>query len=95
MPALVSTRHEYDSLFAIYVPIAIGVCAIVLLATLFAVLQGRRRPPEKAKRWHENNPLEGSYALLLTLIVGFLLFETYTHEHRVDTVSLQERPSGT
>jgi cytochrome c oxidase subunit 2 len=95
VPALVDTRHEYDHLFRIYVPIAIGVFAVVALATAFAVVRYRGRPPEQAARWHEHNPLEGAYALILALTVAFLLYLTFTAEHRVDTVSAREPPSLT
>ena len=90
--ALVSTRHEYDHMFSIYVPIAIGVFLLITLAVLGAVLVYRRRPPERAARWHENNPVEGTYALLLACVAAFLLYLTFSAEHRVDTISLGERP---
>ena len=91
-PALVDTRAEYDHVFSIYVPIAIGVFALIAIAALGAVLVYRRRPPEKAARWHEHNLLEGGYAVLLTCVVAFLLYVTFSAEHRVDTVSARERP---
>ena len=93
LPALVSTRHEYDHLFSIYVPIATGVVIVIYLAVLVVVLVGRRRPPERAARWHENNRLEGSYALLLACVVVFLLYLTFGAEHRVDTVANREPPA--
>ena len=92
---LVDTRHEYEHLFSIYVPIAIGVFAVIVLAIAYCLLRYRRRPPELAARWHENNRLEGSYALVLAGVVAFLLYLTFTAEHRVDTVSARERPSVT
>ncbi len=91
LAALVSTRQQYDHLFNIYVPIGLGVFALVVLLTVFAVLRYRRRPPEKAARWHEHHPIEGTYALVLTAIVAFLLWETFTTEHKVDTVANHER----
>jgi cytochrome c oxidase subunit II len=90
--ALVDTRHEYQHLFWIYVPIAIGVVAVVWLAAMFALFRYRRRSPDQAAQWQENNRLEGGYAVLLGLVVAFLLYLTFTAEHRVDTVSAQERP---
>ena len=63
--ALVDTRHEYSHLFGIYVPIAIGVFALFAGAIVVAALVYRRREPARAARWHENNRLEGGYALLL------------------------------
>jgi cytochrome c oxidase subunit II len=91
--ALISTRHEFWSLADIYGPIAIGVCLVVFLAAGFAVVRYRRRAVPS--RRHENNPLEISYAVLLTLVVAFLLYETFAHEHRVDTVANRQRPSLT
>lgn len=93
MTALIDTRHEYGHLFSIYVPIAIGVVAVVWLLALFAVLRYRRRRAEQAADWRENNPLESGYAVLLGLVVVFLLYLTFTAEHRVDTVSARERPA--
>ena len=91
--ALVSTRAEYDHLFSIYVPIAGAVFAIVLCAVLAAVL--RYRGNDRPTRRTGSDVLEGSYAVLLVCMVGFLLFETFTAEHRVDTVANRERPSLT
>jgi cytochrome c oxidase subunit 2 len=89
---LVDTRAEYQHVFDIYVPIAIGVFALIVIATLLAVLVYRRRPPERAARWYEHDRLEGGYALLLVATVAFLLYITFTAEHRVDTVAARERP---
>src|SRR5213080_3019661 len=90
--ALVSTRHEYDHLFSIYVPIAIGVFAVIVLAIVAAVVVFRRRPPERAARWSEHNLVEGSYAALLAGVAAFLLYLTFTAEHRVDTVANRQHP---
>jgi cytochrome c oxidase subunit 2 len=95
MPGVVDTRHEYQHVFGIYVPIAVGVFLVITLITLVAVLRYRTRPPERVARWHENNRLEGSYALLLGLVCVFLLFVTFTAEHRVDTVANQQKPALT
>jgi cytochrome c oxidase subunit 2 len=92
-PGLVSTRGEYDHLFSIYVPIAIGVFVVIVVVVVGAVVIFRRRPPERAARWHENNPVEGTYAVLLACVAAFLLYLTFTAEHKVDTVPNQERPA--
>lgn len=91
--ALISTRHEYWSLWSVYVPIAGGVFALFLFLLLFAVVRYRRR--DEAARWHEHNPLEGGYAVLLALTVAVLLYLTFSHEHRVDTVANRQRPTLT
>jgi cytochrome c oxidase subunit 2 len=93
--ALVDTRREYGHLFSIYVPIAIGVFALIATVTLVASLVFSRRQPEQAARWYEHNVLEGGYATLLTLIVAFLLYLTFPAEHRVDTVANRQRPALT
>jgi cytochrome c oxidase subunit 2 len=93
--ALISTRHEYGWLFGIYVPIAAGVFAVICVVVLTAVVRYRRRAPEEVSRRSEHNPLEAGYALLLTATVAFLLYLTFTAEHRVDTVSLTETPAVT
>lgn len=95
MTALIDTRREYNHLAGIYIPIAIAVFAVVVLATALAVLVYRRRAPAQAARWHEHNPLEGAYAVALAFVVAFLLSLTFAAEHRVDTVAARERPSVT
>ncbi len=93
--ALVDTRHEYDRVFAVYVPIAVGVFAVVVVAIAVAVLRYRGRDPAQAARWHENNRVEAGYALMLAGVVAFLLYVSLSAEHRVDTVAARERPSLT
>jgi cytochrome c oxidase subunit II len=91
--ALVETGHEYHHLFNIYVPIAVGVFVLIVVIVAVVVAIFARRRPEEAARWHEHNPLEGAYAVVLALTVVFLLYLTLTAEHRVDTVANHERPS--
>jgi cytochrome c oxidase subunit II len=93
--ALISTRHEYNALFAVYVPIAAGVFAVIVVAVLGAVLRYRRRHPADVSRVSERNSLEAGYAALLTATVAFLLYLTFSAEHRVDTVSLRQTPALT
>lgn len=91
--ALISTRHEYSALARVYAPIAIGVFALIVLLVLWAVLRYRRRA--EAATWHEHNPIEAGYAVLLTLVAAFLLYLTFFREHRVDTVANRQVPSLT
>jgi cytochrome c oxidase subunit 2 len=93
--AVVSTHHEYYRVFDVYVPIALGVFGLVLVLTVFAVLRYRKRSPERAATWHKHEPLEGAYAALLTLVVAFLLYLTFSAEHQVDTVAARQRPAVT
>jgi cytochrome c oxidase subunit 2 len=77
------------------VPVAIGVFALIFVVVAFAVVRFSRRPPERASRWHEHNPLEIGYAVVLGCVVAFLLYVTFSAEHRVDTVSAHQRASVT
>jgi len=92
-PALVDTRHEYQHLFSIYVPIAIGVFALIVTVALIALVLFSRRKPHDAARWYEHNVAEGSYAAVLALTVAFLLYLTFTAEHKVDTVANRQKPA--
>ena len=93
--ALVDTGHEYQHLFDIYAPIALGVFVLIAVAVGYAVMRYRGRAPQQAARWHEHNLLEGSYAVLLACVVAFLLYLTFTAEHQVDTVANAERAGVT
>src|ERR1051325_1702634 len=90
--ALVETRHEYQHVFGIYVPIALGVLALIFTVTIGAVLVFRRRKPSQTARWHENTPLEAAYAAMLAGVVAFLLYVTFSAEQKVDAVARGERP---
>ena len=92
---LVDTRHEYYRVYDVYVPIAAGIFAAIVLVVVVAVLVYRRRPRERAARWHENNPLEGAYAVLLTCVVAFLLYLTFSAEHATDTQANAQRAAVT
>jgi cytochrome c oxidase subunit 2 len=85
----------YAHLFNVYAPIGIGVFVVFSVAIVLAAIRYRKRPPSAAARWRENNLLEGSYALLLVCVIAFLLYLTYSAEHKVDTVSAHEKPSLT
>jgi cytochrome c oxidase subunit 2 len=67
------------------------VFAVIVIVMLAAVVIFRRRPPERAGRWSEQNAIEGSYAVALACVATFLLYLTFTAEHRVDTVANRQR----
>src|SRR5579875_1130221 len=90
-PALVTTSGQYSRVFDIYVPIALAVLAIIFIAALFLVVKNRRRLVPT--RTHENNPVELSYSILLTLIVVGLLYVTFSSMHQTDTVLQREKPN--
>ena len=93
LATLISTRREFDRLASIYLPIAIGVFALVLVLTLFSVIRYRRRPEPTGPA--ELVRVEGGYAVLLTLVAALLIYLSLSTEHTVDTVASHERPSVT
>jgi cytochrome c oxidase subunit 2 len=89
--ALISTHQDYDRLFSIYVPIGLGILVFIAVGLPLVALIYRRRPPERAGRWHEQHLVEGTYAVVLAAVVGFLLWKTFGVEHQVDTLANRER----
>jgi len=79
-----STQRAYDHVAGIYLPIAIGVFAfvVVFLAALL-VLGARRRV---AGTRSEADGVEGLYALVLACVAGFLVWVTFTAETPIDRV---------
>lgn len=94
---LVDTRREYDWLFNIYVPIALGVFGLFAFTILAMAVHYRRRGDTVGPRRNIINAhrLETGYAVLLACVAVLLLYFTYTAEHKVDTVAAAERPAVT
>jgi heme/copper-type cytochrome/quinol oxidase subunit 2 len=92
---LIGVFNEYDRVVSAYVPIAIAVFTLSVVLPLFAVRIRRRRARgfRRATRWHETNPFEGTYAMLLACVAALLLYLTFTTQRKVDTVSNQRHPS--
>jgi cytochrome c oxidase subunit 2 len=84
---LVSTRHEYNQLFDVYVPIALAVFVIVAGTILVTVLRYRRRPLDEAGGRSEAPVAELLYVLGLAGIVALLVSLTFSSEAKVDRVS--------
>lgn len=89
--ALVSTHSTYDGLFSIYVPIGLGILVFIAIGMPIVALIYRRRPSDRAARWHEQHLVEGTYAVVLAAVVAFLLWKTFGAEYQLDTVANQER----
>jgi cytochrome c oxidase subunit II len=82
------TRHEFDELFFdLYLPVMVGVVAIVVALVAFAVLRSRRRRHRPASGRSEIAWAEGLYALLLAGVAAVLVAATFRVEERVDAVS--------
>lgn len=89
--AIVNNRGIYHWLESFYMPIGIGVVALFTLVIVVAVIVYRRN--DRPSRRHENNRAEASYAILLACVAAFLLYLTFTAEHRVDDAQAYERPA--
>jgi cytochrome c oxidase subunit 2 len=84
--ALIDTRHEYSDLFSLYVPIALAVFAIVLVAVLFALWRYRARPGRAPSARSDALGLEAAYAAVLAAVAALLIVFTFRTEARVDPV---------
>jgi heme/copper-type cytochrome/quinol oxidase subunit 2 len=91
---LIDARSEYDHLFSVCVPIAIGAFTLIVFVAFTAVVICRRRPLERVPvRRREPNPLQGSYAVFLVCVAALLLYLAVTTERHFDTVADQHHPS--
>lgn len=77
-----NTKHAYEHVEHIYIPIAIAVFAIVV-GTLLVLLVGGARRSQPGRR-SEALPLEIAYACALTCIAAFLVWVTFRAETPID-----------
>lgn len=87
MVALIDTRDEYQDLLELYLPIGIGVAAVIFGLVLYAVVRYRRRDDEMPGQRAGLPWAEGLYAVLLAGVVVFLLSATFSTNDRETTVS--------
>jgi cytochrome c oxidase subunit 2 len=87
VPGSIDTRSEYDSLAALYLPIAIVVALLVFGAMGFALIRYRRRPGREPSKRTELPVVEGLYALVLAGIIVVLIAATFSTESKVDSVA--------
>ena len=86
--AVVDTRHEYQGLQELYLPIAVGVFVLVLAVVVFAALRFRRRGDGRAPSRRTGAPVvEGLYVLILAGVAALLVGATFTTESREDRSS--------
>jgi cytochrome c oxidase subunit 2 len=79
-----STRHEYDSLAGLYLPIALAVFAVVVTAFAVCLWRYRASARDAPGERSEGNLAEGSWIALVAAIVVVLLVATLRTESRVD-----------
>lgn len=73
----------YHLLFWVSIPIAVLVYGLIL----WSVIRYRKRDDREPPQIRENLPIEVAYTLIPVLIVGFLFWQTYRTEVKVDHVS--------
>jgi cytochrome c oxidase subunit II len=88
---VIDTRHEFDRVAGLYLPIAVAVVALVALLVLFMALRYRARPSDAARgrrpsRLSSAPKTELLYAVLLACVAALLLWKTFTVEARTDKV---------
>jgi cytochrome c oxidase subunit 2 len=88
------TRGAFSGLFDLYVPIAAGVFAIVVLALVVIVVRDRARPGGPAPSTRSRAPrVEIGYAVVLALIAAFLLWRSLDATHRVNQTVARAAPA--
>jgi cytochrome c oxidase subunit II len=84
-----STRQDFDGLFSLYLAIGIAVALIVFAAVAFAAIRYRDREGRTPSRRSQANALELGGAVLITAIVAFLVFRTFSTEAKEDDSSAE------
>ena len=84
---MVDTRHEYNHLFDVYVPIALAVFAIIAGLIAFALVKYRRREGRPARSRTEAPVAEFLYVAALAGVIALLVSLTFNTEAKVDRVS--------
>ena len=87
------TRSAFSGLFDLYVPIAVGVFALVVLVLAVILLRDRARPGRTPSRTAAAPRLELAYALTLAVIAAFLVWRSFDAVHRVDGVTAHAAPA--
>jgi len=83
---LTETRDEFGELVAIYGPVIATVLVVVVSTILFAAVRYRRRRGREASRRTDAPLLESAYVIAIAVVVGVLVWATFTAEARVDRV---------
>jgi cytochrome c oxidase subunit 2 len=80
-----NTKHAYEHVWGIYLPIAIGVFAIVVGTLIVLLVWGARR--SEAGRRSEALPLEIAYACALACVAALLVWVTFRAETPIDRLA--------
>ncbi|HEV7493962.1 cytochrome c oxidase subunit II [Baekduia sp.] len=88
------TRGAFSGLFDLYVPIAVGVFALVVIALAVIVLRDRARPggPPPSLRSSAAR-FEIGYAVVLALVAALLVWRSFDSVHRVNQTVARAAPA--
>ncbi|MCW2993645.1 MAG: ctaC2 [Conexibacter sp.] len=88
------TRGAFSGLFDLYVPIAAGVFALVVIVLVVIVVRDRARPggPSPSTRSSAGRP-EVAYAVVLALVAAFLVWRSFDSVHRVNQTVARAAPA--
>lgn len=83
---MTDTRHDYDALARLYLPIAAAVVLLVLLLVVAFAWRYRARPAQEGRpsRVSSAPRTEALYVLVLVAVAALLLWRTFTVEARTD-----------
>jgi cytochrome c oxidase subunit II len=94
---VIDTRHEFDRVAGLYLPIAVAVVALIALLALFMALRYRARPGEAGGPGRRPSRLSSAprtelvYVALLACVAALLVWRTFTVEAKTDAV---QRPAA-
>jgi len=83
---VVDTRHEYDRVAGLYLPIAVGVVVVIVGLVIAFALRYRTREgvTRPASRLSSAPKTEAAFVLALAAVAALLLWRTFSVEARVD-----------
>jgi cytochrome c oxidase subunit II len=81
------TRHEFDALSGVYLPIAVAVFVIVVSAVAFVVVRFRDRPGRKVSTRTTAPRAELFYVLVVAVVAAVLVLLSFRTESRVDALA--------
>jgi cytochrome c oxidase subunit II len=84
--ATTSTRQDFQSLFTLYITIALVVAVLVIATIAYAVVRYRHRDGAAPREIRGLKPLEAVWVGLVAATVAVLLVVTFRTEGRVDAV---------
>lgn len=88
---MIDTRHEYDRVAGLYLPIAIGVVTLIVLLVVLMAMRYRARPSDAARgrrpsRIASAPKTEAVYVIALACVAAVLLWRTFSVEAKTDKV---------